>query len=274
MIRIKDSEDFPRLKEVITRLLGFDCSQYSNSFIGRRVETRLFANDLDSYAEYAKLLERDVGERERLRKELTIHTTNLYRDPEMWNLFIDEVVPTLVKVKREARDTTLKVWSVGCSTGEEPLTVALCLYEALGPRLGGFSIQILATDIDEETLRKAREALYEELQFRELPEAYKERYFSQVRPGLFRPSEDLLRLITYQTHDIHCAVWPKRMDIILCRNTVIYFGQESKRRVYERAFDSLNPGGFFIMGKTETLLGPASDRFQIFNVRERVFFRE
>jgi len=274
MIQIKDAENFPRLKSLITKLLEFDCSQYSNSFIARRVETRLFSNHLDSYADYARMLETNAAERDRLRKELTIHTTNLYRDAEMWDLFINEVIPTIVKVKKDTRDTLLKVWSVGCSTGEEPLTVAICLYEALGERLGGFSVQILATDIDDDTLRKAQEGIYEELQFKELPAAYKERYFEQVRPGYYRPVEKLRKLITYQRHDIHGTLWPKHMDILLCRNTVIYFDQETKKRVYESAFDSLNPGGFFIMGKTETLLGPARERFQLFNVRERVFFKE
>jgi len=270
LLEIKDKELFDKVKKTISNLVGFDCSQYSDTFVARRVEVRLRANSMDSLGDYNALLQKSEDERKSLSKELSIHVTNFFRDKEMWLVFKDEVIPTLARLKQEKKLSRVTVWSAGCSSGEEPLSIAICFLEAGIQRL---TVNIVATDIDPATVERAKNAEYEEQQFREADPKLKDRYFSDAGDGLFKANPELLRMIQYKAADIH-AFRPANIDIIFCRNTVIYFSLTAKSKLYGDFYDCLNAGGFFIMGKTEVLQGPARDKFQIFDPKERVYFKE
>jgi chemotaxis protein methyltransferase CheR len=265
---------FESLKRTISKLLDFDCAQYSESFLKRRFETRLRATALADYASYESYLVDTKEEQERLLKELTIHITHFFRDKPVWDAVMKDLLPLLIRLRREQDAKSLTMWSAGCSTGEEPLSIAICLYELLGMQLGGFKIKILAFDRDAGTIAKACEARYTEEQLRETPAAWKERYFRCDDEGLFRPIPELLSLIEYRVADIVNIQKPKDLDILFCRNTVIYFDHSTKERLYVEFYHALKEKGFFIMGKTESLFGEARDLFQIFDNRERIFFKD
>ncbi len=272
MLEIKDKENFESLKKTITRLVGFDCSHYTDSFLERRVEVRLRVTKLNSYMEYARLLQKDEEEKEKLNKELTIHTTNFFRDASFWDIFIKEVIPTLTDLKKQTK--TINIWSAGSSTGEEALSIAICFYEALGESLGGFKVKITGTDLDTDTIQKAREANYEENQFREMPNKYKEKYFDKAEGKLFAAQPLIKKIVSYKTGNIISDIKPRNIDLIFCRNTVIYFDLKAKSKLYEEFYDCLNNGGFFIMGKTEVLQGMAREKFQVFSNTERIYIKE
>lgn len=262
-----DPENLDLLKHTIGRLLSFDCSQYSDSFLSRRIEIRLRALGIEEYSEYQKRLFSDAAEPARLARELTIHVTNFFRDKSVWEMLLSKAIPELMKTQAE---DTIRVWSAGCSTGEEPLSAAITFFEALGPDLLGYRLRIRATDREEATIAEAKKALYEEACFREVPESLRDRYFER-EGSLFRPREDIRNSITYESADIFKS--NGTCDLILCRNTVIYFSQPAKEALYLAFHSSLRPGGILVIGKTETLVGPAQNLFRVFDLRERIYFK-
>ena len=202
MIKVKDIQNFYMLKNTITCLIDFDCHKYTDTFIMRRIEVRLSANKLDSYLSYITLLKTDKDERERLNKELTIHTTNFFRDIAFWNVFIKEVIPIIISLKRGKEEKKIRVWSAGCSTGEEPLSIAISFNEALRMNIEKLEVEITATDIDNDTINAAKQGVYNEQQFREMPPRYKEKYFEKVdEEGFYVPKSNIKDMITYRKGD-------------------------------------------------------------------------
>ncbi|MFP4112052.1 MAG: CheR family methyltransferase [Candidatus Woesearchaeota archaeon] len=270
IVEVKDPEKFEMLKKKIGEVLGFDCSQYSNSFLTRRIETRLRAVNIDSYSEYSRLLSESADEQKRLDKELTIHVTNFFRDQSMWNFFMSDIIPELIRRKKARNEKNIRIWSAGSSTGEEAYSIAICLKEVLGDDLGGFNVSITGTDYDQKTVDKAKIAKYETLQFREMPPAYLKKYF-QSEESTYSPVLSLKTLVRFERGDILSNSKPKNIDIIFCRNTVIYFDSETKNNLYLDFHNVLNKDGFLIIGKTETIMGSARTLYKAYNTTERIF---
>ena len=274
MLDIKDPENFGHLKEKINENIDFNIDQYTDTFLSRRFEVRIRANNLNSYSDYLKVFLNSPEEKEKLNKELAIHVTNFLRDASMWSFFQEKVIPDLIKKKNEKGNKKIRIWSAGCSTGEEPLSIAICFFEALGNDLRGFEIEILGTDVDAKTIERAKEAKYEEIQFREMGPELKKKYFDDIGEGLLIPKDDIRKLTEYRVLDLFSPNKPSNFDIIFCRNTVIYFNLEAKSRLYEEFFHLLNDYGFFIMGKTEIMQGKAREMFKIFDSKERIYHKE
>jgi chemotaxis protein methyltransferase CheR len=271
----KDPENYEELKVAIKNFVKFNTSHYSDNFLKRRIEVRLRYNNLESYKDYSVKIKKDIEEQKKLKKELTIHTTNFYRDVSFYNAFRNEVIP---KVKEFKKDTKIiKVWSAGSSTGEEALTIAICFLEELGEDLGGYHVSIIGTDFDAPTAQKAREAKYEIGQFHEMPKELVDKYFeiNEIDDEKFYSPKDFVKKLTiFTVGDILSPMKPQNNDIIFCRNTVIYFDAPTKTKLYEDIFNILPENGFFIMGKTETLLGPSREKFNTFNMDERIYLKE
>ncbi len=268
-LEIKDLEYWDSLKKKINQNLGFNCEQYSDKFLQRRIEVRLRSLNLESYFEYGKVLD-SSDEKEKLEKELTIHVTHFFRDMDFWQAFMDDVIPELLKMKRDRGENRIRIWSAGSSTGEEAISIVICLKKKMGLEFSKYDIKVIGTDYDKNTVGKAQEGVYEEPQFREMPPEMKDKYFS-LQDGKYRLKDDIRNHLEFSTGDILSSSKPRNIDIIFCRNTVIYFEQSTKARLYEEFYELLNDNGFFIMGKTETLNGPARDKFSIYNGRERIY---
>jgi len=268
---IKDQAYWEVLKQRIWDILDFDSADYSDHFIRRRVESRMRFLELTSYRDYAELLITSRKEAEALFFNLTVHVTHFFRDRTMYDSFSHKMIPALLDYKMTlVKKPILRIWSAGCSTGEEPISVLICVLEALGDKVKDFFISILATDRDDAIIKAAKEAIYETSQFQETEEYILERYFEAYDDQHFKFKKEYMRYITYEVSDITKKV-QNNMDIILCRNTVIYFHSDTKVKLYERFYDFLNPGGFLIMGKTEVLVGPARQKFEVFDQKERIF---
>ncbi len=221
------------------------------------------ATNTASMPDYKRVFLGDKAEQESLRKELTIHTTNFFRDASLWTYCTKTIFPDIAKGRRRIR-----VWSAGSSTGEEAVTIAICFLESLEGRC---EVSILATDRDAGTVERARKGEYEEMQFREMPPEYKEKYFEK-RGEVFVPIQLIRSMITFTQADI-LGEKPREIDIIFCRNTVIYFSMEAKSKLYKEFYQMLPPGGYLVLGKTEILLGEARDLFRILSAQERVYIR-
>lgn len=266
----KDENNWFLLKKEISIKTGFNCNEYTDSFLKRRVHTRLYALDLETYEDYIKRLIKDEHEKELLLKELTIHVTNFFRNKDAYDSFIAGTMMELLNEKKKNNKKSLKIWSAGCSTGEEPYTIAMILKEILGERVNDFFISIIGTDLSAETIEKAEKGVYDKIQLKETPPEYIERYFDK-KGEFFHIKEEVKDMVRFEVADILNSSKPKCLDLLFCRNTVIYFKRELKEKLYLEFYHCIDQSGYFIMGMTESLSGSAKDLFVAIDNKNRIY---
>jgi chemotaxis protein methyltransferase CheR len=267
-----DDAAFAALSRQIARGAGVILEAYKDKCVRRRIAVRMRACGVHTYADYQALLERSPQEYECLRDALTINVTRFYRNADTWSLLRRELVPALVDGGRRE----FRAWSAGCSSGEEPYTLAMLVAEHLEqagrPEALGRT-RIEATDIDRVCLDRARAAIYRREMLSELPPELTAAYFQPAGSDL-RVVERVRRLVTLSELDLSRQRPLRReYDLILCRNVVIYFDRATQERLFQVFADSLAPGGYLVLGKVETLLGPSRDRLRLVEPRERIYRR-
>lgn len=271
-----DEAAFRALLEQVARDRGFACGNYKDGCLRRRVSVRMRARGLDDYRAYAQLLREDVTEYDRLMDALTINVTRLYRDADVWDTFASDILPELWR----RTDTGLKVWSAGCSSGEELYTLAALIDHhavATGTERRLKSTRILGTDIDAASLRAARLGSYAEAAFKEMPPALRQRYFVSeaertVPTGTLTAAAELRALVQVERLDLILDDPPGQgFDLICCRNLLIYLDRSAQEEIFRRFHAALTPRGFLMLGKVESMLGPARQLFVSRHQRSRVF---
>ncbi len=246
---------------------GFDFSGYKRSTIERRLAKRMEHVGADSYERYVDHLEVHPEEYSYLFDTILINVTSFFRDPDAWKFLSDEVVPRILEAK--AADEPIRVWSAGCASGEETYTAAMVLAEALGEVAYLERVKIYATDVDHDALETCRQAMYPRKQLESAPPELVERYFELTasRCG-FR--KDLRRTIIFGRNDLVQDAPISRIDLLLCRNTLMYFNAETQARVLGRFHFALNPTGYLFMGRSEMLVTHAH-LFVPISLQRRVF---
>ena len=258
-------DGFEALTRKISQSRGFSCESYKEKCLRRRIAVRMRARGVHTYADYARLLDRDAREYQELLDVLTINVTKFFRNAETW----DALRPYLVELwaARGREGGPLRIWSAGCASGEEPYTIAVLLAEVLGGDVDQSFID--ATDIDRLSLERTRQARYAETAFSEMPVHLKRRYFVDGQP-VARISE----LVRVLPHDLTREPPPRpAYDLIACRNVVIYFEREAQERLFETLVTALAPGGVLLLGKVETLLGAAREQLTLRDPRERIYVK-
>ncbi|WP_229392194.1 protein-glutamate O-methyltransferase CheR [Methanosarcina sp. DH2] len=270
---LEEDPGFELLKKVIKESTGFNCEQYKEAHFKRRVNVRVRATNSESYEEYLRLLKKNSAEHEYLIKVLTINVSEFFRNPETFGVIEKEVIPFLIKSRSDSLVKSIRIWSAGCATGEEVYSLAILLHRVLGRDLDSYRISITGTDIDNLSLEKARKGAYHENVLKNVGASTKESYF--VRQGeMYHVSDQLKSMIRFKHHDMISESCTNRFDLIICRNVMIYFKKEIQEQLQLNFHHSLNRGGFFVIGKAETLLGTASNRFKPYNARERLYIKE
>ncbi|WP_406131474.1 CheR family methyltransferase [Streptomyces sp. NBC_00989] len=268
----QDSEGNEALEELlvfIREARGFDFTGYKRSTLSRRIHKRMTDVGIHSHPDYRDLLETNADEFGALFNTILINVTSFFRDPEAWTLLQHEVVPELLTTLDP--DQEIRVWSAGCSSGEEAYSLATMFAEALGIEECLRRVKIYATDVDEEALREARSGLYTPKSLEALPSEMREKYFEQNGAQFsFRP--DLRRRVIFGRHDITRDAPISRLDLLVCRNALMYFNVEAQTKIVDRFHFALRPSGFLFLGKAEMLLND-SERFEVVNMRQRVFRR-
>jgi len=265
-------QEFLDLTRKISRDRGFACANYKEKCLRRRIAVRMRAKGVHTYADYALLLDTDSAEYDRLLDALTINVTKLFRNWLVYQALAEHVVPALWQL-----DTPkIRVWSAGCSSGEEPYSLAVLLhrYAATHGLLGRIAqVDVLGTDIDRSSLDAAARGQFPESAFEETPPDLRERYFSRTAPFTVAPA--IHEMVHFERRDLldELPPSPSGFHFIACRNVLIYFDRETQERLLSRFHDALAPGGFLLLGKVETLLGPVRSRFAAVDARERVFRR-
>ncbi|MEV8017013.1 CheR family methyltransferase [Streptomyces sp. NPDC086554] len=248
---------------------GFDFTGYKRSTLGRRIRKRMDDVGVRDYADYRDLLETDTVEFRTLFNTILINVTSVFRDPEAWELLRREVVPRLIADLEP--DEEIRVWSAGCSSGEEAYSLAIMFAEALGIEESLNRVKIYATDIDEEALRDARSGQYPAKNLESLSPELRDKYFERHdNRYVFRP--DLRRRVIFGRHDITRDAPISRLDLLVCRNTLMYFNVEAQNQIVDRFHFALREGRYLFLGKAEMLLSDG-ERFEALSIRQRIFRR-
>jgi chemotaxis protein methyltransferase CheR len=270
---VSASEDpaFAALTRQISRRSGLALGAYKDKCIRRRIAVRMRACGVHTYADYQTVLDQSPVEYERLRDALTINVTRFYRNAETWNLLRRALIPALCSGAGDVH-----AWSAGCSSGEEPYTLGMLFAEHLdgsGRRHQLERVTIDATDVDRACLDRAGAARYRPEAFAEMPESLSRSYVEAVG-GESRVIERVRRRVKIRAHDLNTDAPVRReYHLILCRNVVIYFDRPMQERLFTEFVNVLAPGGYLVLGKVETILGPARERLALMDPRERVYRR-
>lgn len=248
-----NEQEYIYVKKKIGELTKVDLDKYGSNQMMRRLDGFLSRARATSVAEYFKLLEKDVKELTKLQDFLTINVSEFFRDTAHFSVLEDVILPDLLrKTKR------LNIWSVGCSNGAEPYSVAIIL-EKLSP---GVNHRILATDIDKNILSQAAAGgPYRPADVKNLPKALALKYLFS-RDENYWVIEELRKKVAFRQHDLTGDVFEGAFDLIMCRNVVIFFSDEAKKKLKKRFYDSLKTNGVLFIGGTETMLDAASMGFQ------------
>lgn len=263
------SEDhaFEALLDQLKRSRGFDFTGYKRSTLVRRVGKRMGEVGVHDYVAYQDYLEVHPDEFARLFNTILINVTAFLRDPAAWEYLAAEILPALLEAKRS--DEPIRAWSAGCSSGEEAYTLAMLLAEALGEAALQDRVKIYGTDVDEEALAVARRAVYGADDLEAVPEVLRGKYFTrQDARYAFRP--ELRRSVIFGRHDLVQDAPISRIDLLVCRNVLMYLNADTQSRVLSRLHFALAPGGFLFLGRAEMLLSHA-DLFAPVNLRQRIF---
>jgi len=255
-------EEFERFRDWIHHHSGINLEETKVDSLRISLVTRATRFGFVNYDEYFKVLTKDEGEFKELMNLVTINETSFFRFPAQFDAFRDKVIPEILESKPKV-SRSFRVWSAGCSTGEEPYTVSMSLMDSGLDGLG-YRPEVLGTDVSTQALDKAKAAVYPDRALTGLPQNVVQRWFEPVKGG-HRPVKRVRDAVNLSYHNLVKEPYPlvllNNWDVIFCRNVTIYFRLESTRRVVDNFFESLNPGGYLFIGHSETLTS-ISDRFE------------
>lgn len=264
-----DSKGFRKLKKEVSNQIGVDYDNYSKRHLRRRFHARMRVVETQTFDEYLQYLKNNDGEIENLRELLTVNVTKFKRDEEVWDIIEDEVIPCLIEDKEGKIINKLKFWSAGCATGEEPYSLAISYLK--NDSSDDITCKITASDLDDNALGFARNGEYPTKTLKNLSSSEKRDFFEEVDDEGGVVKQKLKDLIKFKRQDIFKSGSEQRFDLILCRNLMIYFNNEAKKELMERLVESLNDGGFLVIGMAENLRSPAKSKMENHNLRKRVF---
>jgi two-component system CheB/CheR fusion protein len=255
------------LLEYLKRERGFDFSGYKQSGLARRITKRcsdVGVEDLDEYRDY---LEANPDEFERLFDTILINVTGFLRDPDAWEYLRTRVIPSVYESHKTAEP--IRCWSAGCASGEEAYGLAILFAEELGAEALRDKVKIYATDADEAALARARLATYSAGSIKDMPGEYRDKYFENVS-GSFVVRSELRRSVIFGRNDLVQDAPISRLDLLACRNTLMYFNAEVQSRILSRFHFALKDSGYLFLGKAEMLL-TYGDLFEPVDLKYRVF---
>lgn len=243
--------DYTHFKQHVYRLTRIDLNAYKENQMKRRIDAFIKKHGCTQYEEFIRLISSNKELLEIFLSYITINVSEFYRNPTQWQVLEQDIVPQFIDLRR-----TIRIWSAACSTGDEPYSLAMLLSKYMPLN----RIEILATDLDKEVLEKAKQGEYIERHLTNLPKAFKEKFFEESE-GTYKIINDIKKSITFKQHNLLRDPYPKDIDMIVCRNVLIYFTEESKSQIYKQFSKSLTPGGVLFVGSTEQILSPINYQF-------------
>jgi len=264
---IEEHKEMQGVLEKMYHERGFDFREYRDTTLTRRLGRRLRATGAETYADYTRVLDQDPAEYQRLFEDLTINVTSFFRDQVAFKALKEAVLPTLIN-RGINRWKCLRIWSAGCATGEESYSIAMLLLEHLGEHISRWNVTILASDIDAKVLQRAREGVFAEVQG--IRPAWRDRYLT-AEGDSFSVRPALRRLVTFQRHNLVSDPPYFDLDLVVCRNVLIYFKPPLQMRVLKGFHQGLKEGGFLLLGKSEVPLGQKETFFHCLDSKARLY---
>lgn len=252
------AKEFSELRQYIYDLAGIDIPERRKYLLENRLGPRLLDLGLRNYGEYTMLLRRGPKKDEELQfffSKITTNETSFFRDLKQLDVFEKHVLKDVLEARGKADDKTLHIWSAGCSSGEEPYTLGIMLHEALRMSIIGWKVRITANDLSPDMIAKARDGLYGEHALRTTPKDIVGRYFTKEASG-YRIHPKVQKLVSLGLINLNDKMAMKRVPrshIIFCRNVIIYFDDAMKQKVIAGFYDNLLPGGYLVLGHSETI---------------------
>ncbi len=254
-------DNYEKFKTDVYALTKIDLNAYKEKQMRRRIDTLISRNKLDDYDKYVNLIKTDKEKFEQFVNFLTINVSEFYRNPDQWKILDELVFPNLIK-KYGKR---LKIWSAACSTGDEPYSLVM----ALSKHTELSNIKIIATDIDKQVLDTARMGLYNAKSIAAVPSEFKTKYFDKIGES-YKIKDEIKKCVEFKEHNLLRDPYPTGLNMIVCRNVVIYFTDEAKDEIYKKFNASLVQGGVLFIGSTEQIMNYKDLGFS----REKSFFFE
>ncbi|MFD0670413.1 CheR family methyltransferase [Cohnella sp. GCM10027633] len=242
---LTEDEDFAQFIANVKKFTSIDLSQYKENQMRRRLTTLRMKHGFSTFGQYFAAISAEPRLRNEFLDRMTINVSEFWRNPNRWQVLKDRFLPRMMQ-----EHSRLNIWSAACSTGEEPYTIAMIL-----DSLGALDrTSLLATDLDEGVLAKAKEGVYLERSLRDVPGDFK-KYFA-ASDGAFSVSDKLKRAVKFQKQNLLLDRFGDKYDLIVCRNVMIYFTEEAKHMLYGKFAQALKPGGLLFVGSTEQIFSP------------------
>lgn len=247
-------DKYESFKKNINNLVNIDLNYYKEKQMKRRITSLMNRNGYNDFDDYFLALKSDKELLNQFINYLTINVSEFYRNPTQWEVLGKHILPDIIE---KSRRRPLNVWSAACSTGEEPYSLVMLLTKFYNIK----DIKVLATDIDEEAMNKAKVGLYTEKSLDDLPLEFKGKYFDKVESS-YRIKDEVKNRVEFKKMDLLKDTFPRNMDLITCRNVMIYFTDEAKELLYNKFHNSLNEKGVFFVGSTEQIILPERYNFE------------
>ena len=260
---------FERFRKLIYDESGIHFSQNNRAILESRLRERLKISALAEIADYYKLIQENEGELKILLDSVTTNLTRFFRNQAHFQTFEYVVIPQLVNKKREQNSKEISIWSAGCSTGEEPYSIAMLLKEILP---SDFRSAITASDLSLKSLMTAKEGYYPEARVADVPARYLEKYFNRVNGG-YRINDELRRWVTFDYHNLKFESGLSNLDVVFCRNVIIYFDDVAQKAVIDRFWDAMDWDSYLFIGHSESLFGMET-RFEFLKTDWATLYRK
>lgn len=235
--------DYPTFKNAAGELTGIDLSSYKSQQMDRRINSLMQVWNLKTYDDFLEVLKTDPQKYKEFVKKLTINVSEFFRNAERFQELWRNILPELLKKPQ------LRIWSAGCSDGAEPYSIAIILRELKVEN----RVKIIATDVDKAILEKAEEAVYGLNEVKSLPPELLNKYF-ETQDNLYFLKDLIKNMVEFRPHNLFVDAYESNLDLIICRNVVIYFTEDAKSILYQKFLKALSPGGYLMVGGTEPLL--------------------
>ncbi len=265
----RENRGLRQLLEKIYHERGFDFREYRETTLRRRIGRRLRFRGQETYEEYARLLDQDPQEYNRLFDDLTINVTSFFRDQIAFEALAERVLPVIVRGDRRKKGP-VRIWSAGCATGAEPYSIAILSRELAGGSNSLDKITIVGTDIDPKALDRARDGHFGSREVEGIQAAWIKKYFLKGGND-FRIRPMIQNLVDFHVHDLTKDPPLKDMDLVVCRNTLIYFTPALQIRVLKALHAGLKPRGFLLLGKAEVPTGETKHLFDCVEYKARLY---
>jgi chemotaxis protein methyltransferase CheR len=254
-LKLSDHE-FRKIRTIVYKTAGINLTDSKRALVISRLSRRLRQLNLDSFRPYIRLLESDTEEVLLLVNRITTNLTRFYREKNQFPVLRDQVLPVILDHKKKRPGQPLRIWSAGCSTGEEAYTILFEIAEAFGGRIpAGLKLKILGSDIDTIVMKKAASGLYSGEELSGLPPETRDKYFDSLSGQLYRVKDRWRKYVEFRRINLvyDPFQFKFKQDIIFCRNVVIYFDKQTRGKLYKKFHAVLNEPGFFFAGHSENL---------------------